>query len=335
MTVTIMDVAERANVSKATVSRVLNDQGGYSEKTKRHVLKAIEELEYNPNAVARSLTNKKTHTIGIVLPDLISSLTTNFLNEIEAVAHKAGSSIIVCHTESKGAKTMKYLKLLHEKRVDGIILASTILQKEYYDYIEKTKIPIVLLSTDSEYPVSSVTADDYAAAYMATKYLIQQGHKKVGMISGNKEEWVAGNHLPRVEGFKTALLDHKLSANEDHVVYGRFSCEDGATGLTKLIGQVPGLTAIFTENDEIGMGVLSAAYQLGIKVPEDISVIGMDNVKFCEFLNPPLTSVSLSHSEMAEKAANLIFEMIESNKAVKKNYIVSHRVVERQSVNSL
>ncbi|OAS87792.1 MULTISPECIES: LacI family DNA-binding transcriptional regulator [Metabacillus] len=331
MTVTILDVAKRANVSKATVSRVLNDQGGYSEKTKRHVLKVMEELEYNPNAVARSLTNKRTQTIGIVLPDLISSLTTSFLNEIEAVAHKAGSSVIVCHTESKGTKTMKYLQLLHEKRVDGVILASTILKKEYYDYIKKTKIPMVLLSTDSKYPVSSVTADDYAAAYMATKYLIQQGHKKVGMISGNKEEWIVGNHLPRVEGFKAALLDNKLSVSEKHVVYGGFSCEDGAAGLTQLFKQVPDLTAIFTENDEIGMGVISAAYQLGIKVPEEVSVIGMDNVKFCEYLNPPLTSVSLSHSEMAKKAANLMFEIIESNKAVT-NCIVPHRIVERQSV---
>lgn len=335
MSVTIMDVATKANVSKATVSRVLNNLGGYSEKTKRRVLEVMEELEYNPNAVARSLANKKTHTIGIMFPDLTSSLTASMLNQIEAVAHKAGSSVIVCHTESKGAKTMKYLKLLQEKQVDGIIMASTTLNEEYYDYIKKTNIPVVLLAADSEYPIHSVTSDDYAAAYMATKYLIEKGHKQIGMISGNKEEWFAGTYLARVEGFKAALLDYKLSINEKHIVYGGFSYKDGAIGLTTLVKQVPDLTAIFTENDEIGMGVLSAAYQLGIKVPEDISVIGMDNVKFCEFLNPPLTSVSLSHSAMAEKAANLIFEMIESSKEEKKNYIVSHRVVERQSVRTL
>lgn len=334
MTPTIMDVAKRANVSKATVSRVLNDLGGYSEKTKRKVLGVIEELGYHPNAIARGLTNKKTHTIGVLLPNLVSSLATEFLNEIEAVAHKAGSSVIVCHTESQGIKTMKYLQLLHEKRIDGLILASTLVGKEYYEYIKNLGIRTVLLSTVSEHPVPYVTADDHAAAYIATKYLIQKGHKKIGMISGNEEIWIAGGHLPRVEGFKDALSDHKISFNENHIVYGRFSFDYGLTGLTDLMRQVPDLTAIYTENDEIACGVLSAAYQLGIKVPHDISVIGMDNSNLCKMVTPPLTSVSLSHREMAEKAANMIFEMIESNK-VETNCIVPHEIVERQSVRSL
>lgn len=334
MTYTIMDVAKRANVSKATVSRVLNDQGGYSEKTKKKVLEVIQELGYQPSAIARGLTNKRTHTIGVLVPNLTSSLVTEFLNGIEAVAHKLGSSVIVCHTESHGIKTMMYLQLLHEKRIDGLILAGTIFREEYYDYIQRMGIPMVLLSTYSEYPVPHVTADDYDAAYTATKYLIQKGHKKIGMISGNKEEWIAGSRLPRIEGFKDALSDHKIAFNENHIVYGGFSFDDGATGLKHLMRQVPGLTAIFTENDEIGIGVLSAAYHLGIKVPKDISVIGMDNINLCKVVTPPLTSVSLSHSEMAEKAANMMFEMIESNKVVT-SCILPHEVVERQSVRTL
>ncbi|RBW68398.1 LacI family DNA-binding transcriptional regulator [Bacillus taeanensis] len=331
MTYTIMDVAKKANVSKATVSRVLNNQGGYSEKTKKKVLEVIQELEYHPSAIARGLTNKRTHTIGVLVPNLTSSLITEFLNEIEAVAHKVGSSVIVCHTESRGIKTMKYLQLLREKRIDGLILAGTMFKKEYYDYIEKMGIPIVLLSTYPVHPVPYVTASDYDAAYTAAKYLIQKGHNKIGMISGNKEEWIAGSHLPRVEGFKDALSDYKISVNENHIVYGSFSYDDGMTGLKHLIKQVPDLTAIFTENDTLGIGVLSAAYHLGIKVPEDISVIGMDNINLCEVVTPPLTSVSLSHSEMAEKAANMMFEMIESKK-VAKSCILPHKIVERQSV---
>lgn len=331
MTYTIMDVAKRANVAKSTVSKVLNNQGGYTEKTKRKVLEVIEELGYQPSAIARGLTNKRTHTIGLLLPNLSSSLVTEFLSKIEAVAHKVGSSVIVCHTESYGIKTMKYLELLHEKRIDGLILAGTIFRKEYYDYIKRMEIPTVLLSTYSEYPVPHVTADDHAAAYTATKYLIQKGHKKIGMISGNKKEWIAGSHLPRVEGFKDALSDHKISINENHIVYGDFSFEEGMTGLTHLMRQAPDLTAIFTENDEIGIGVLSAAHDLGIRVPDDISVIGMDNINLCKIVTPPLTSVSLSHSEMAEKAANMMFEMIELKK-IETSCILPHQIVERQSV---
>jgi LacI family transcriptional regulator len=330
---TIMDVANRANVSKATVSRVLNDQGGYSEKTKRKVLEIVEELGYHPSAIARGLTNKRTHTIGVLLPNLVTSLTSEFLNRIEAVAHQAGSSVIVCHTESQGIKTMKYLQLLHEKRIDGLILASTLMKKEYYDYVNKMGIPMILLSTESDYPIPYVTADDYAAGYTATKYLIQKGHKKIGMISGGKEVMMDGRRLPRIDGFKDALSDHKLPLDEGHIVYGGFNFESGMAGLTQLIKQIPDLTAIFAENDEIGVGVLSQSYQLGIKVPDDISVIGMDNTILCKMVTPPLTSVSLSHSEMAEKAANLMFEMIESNKEAT-SCIVPHEIVERQSVST-
>jgi LacI family transcriptional regulator len=331
MTYTIMDVANRANVSKATVSRVLNEQGGYSEKTKRKVLKIVEELGFHPSAIARGLTNKRTHTIGVLLPNLESSLTSEFLNRIEAVAHKAGSSVIVCHTESQGIKTMKYLQLLHEKRIDGLIIASTLMQKEYYDYINKMEIPMILLSTESDYPIPYITADDFAAGYTATTYLIQKGHKKIGMISGNREGMMAGRRLPRIDGFKDALLEHKLPFDEGHIVYGGFNFESGVEGLTQLLEQIPDLTAIFTENDEIGVGVLSQAYQLGIKVPDDLSVIGIDNTKLCNMVTPPLTSVSLSHGEMAEKATNMMFEMIDSNK-IGENCILPHEIIERQSV---
>lgn len=334
MTITIMDVAKRANVSKATVSRVLNDQGGYSEKTKRKILEIVEELGYHPSAIARGLTNKRTDTIGVLLPNLVSSLTSEFLNRIEAVAHQAGSSVIVCHTESQGIKTMKYLELLHKKRIDGLILASTVMTKEYYDYLNKMEIPVILLSTESDYPIPCITADDYAASYAATSYLIKKGHRKIGMISGNREGMMEEWHLPRIEGFKSALIDHKLPFDEDHIVYGEFNFETGMAGLTQLIEQITDLTAIFAENDEIGIGVLSRAYQLGIKVPDELSVIGIDNTKLCEMVTPPLTSVSLSHSEMAEKAASLIFEMIESNKEAT-SCMVPHRIVERQSVNTL
>jgi LacI family transcriptional regulator len=331
MIYTIMDVAKRANVSKATVSRVLNDQGGYSEKTKRKVLEIVEELGYHPSAIARGLTNKRTHTIGVLLPNLVTSLTSEFLNRIEAVAHQAGSSVIVCHTESKGIKTMKYLQLLHEKRIDGLILASTLMKKEYYDYVNKMGIPMILLSTESDFAIPYVTADDYAAGYTATKYLIQKGHKKIGMISGGREVMMAGRRLPRIEGFKDALSDHKLPLDESHIVYGEFNFESGMAGLTQLIKQVSDLTAIFAENDEIGVGVLSQSYQMGIKVPDDISVIGMDNTILCKMVTPPLTSVSLSHGEMAEKATKMVFEMIEANKEGE-ICILPHEIIERQSV---
>lgn len=331
MTNTIKDVAKIANVSIATVSRILNDQGGYSEKTKSKVLKVIEELGYQPNAVARGLINKRTHTIGVLFPKLSSSLVTDLLDGIEKAANDNGSSVIVCHTESNGEKTMKYLQLLVEKRVDGIIFASEILNEEYYQFVTKTKMPIILLSTESyAYPVPFVKVNDFHAAYAAAKHLIDKGHTKIGMISGKKEDIIAG--IPRIEGYKKALSDHGIWLGYENIVFSRgFAFPDGVEGFKKLIGQFPDVTAIFAASDEMAIGALSAAYQLGIKVPDEISVMGYDNLNLAEMSIPPLTTVGQPLAKMGESAAEMLFTIMETGE-IPESRIMPHRIIERMSV---
>jgi LacI family transcriptional regulator len=331
MPYTIKDVAKKANVSIATVSRILNNQPGFSEKTKKKVLKVIEELGYHPNAVARGLVNKRTHTIGVLVPALSSMLVTEFLSGIENAANEVGSSIIVCHTESNGEKTMNYLQLLNEKRIDGIIFTSEILKDEYYQYIKSMNVPMVLLSTESyAHSVPYVKVNDQHAAYTATQYLIKKGHTKIGMISGNKDDIIAG--IPRIEGFKRALKDNGLSASENNIIHSRgFSFKDGVEGFKNLIKQAPDITAIFAASDEIAIGALSSAYQLGINIPEDLSIIGYDNLTISEMSIPPLTTVGQPLEEMGEAAAKMVFEMLESNK-VAESRIMPHNIIERMSV---
>ncbi|QNG59914.1 substrate-binding domain-containing protein [Bacillus sp. PAMC26568] len=331
MTNTIKDVAKKANVSIATVSRILNNQKGYSEKTKRKVLEAIEELDYHPNAIARGLINKKTSTIGVLFPALSSMLVTELLAGIEKAAHLHGSSVIVCHTESNGSKTMKYLQLLNEKRVDGIIFTSEVLKEEYYEFIQKMNIPLVLLSTESRaYSVPYVKVDDRHAAYSATQYLIKNGHTRIGMISGNRNDLIAGK--PRIEGFKNALMDHGLPIQDSQIVYSEgFTLADGMDGLKKLRNQAPGVTAVFTASDEIAFGAISAAFQMGVKIPEDLSIIGYDNLKIAEMSIPPLTSLAQPFYEMGEKAARMIFDMMNGDQLVESR-IMPHSIKERSSV---
>ncbi|PLR67618.1 MULTISPECIES: LacI family DNA-binding transcriptional regulator [Bacillaceae] len=331
MTYTIKDVAKKANVSIATVSRILNNQKGYSEKTKRKVLEAIEELDYHPNAIARGLINKKTSTIGVLFPALSSMLVTELLAGIEKAAHLHGSSVIVCHTESNGSKTMKYLQLLNEKRVDGIIFTSEVLKEEYYEFIQKMNIPLVLLSTESRaYSVPYVKVDDRHAAYSATQYLIKNGHTRIGMISGNRNDLIAGK--PRIEGFKNALMDHGLPIQDSQIVYSEgFTFADGMDGLKKLRNQAPGVTAVFTASDEIAFGAISAAFQMGVKIPEDLSIIGYDNLKIAEMSIPPLTSLAQPFYEMGEKAARMIFDMMNGDQLVESR-IMPHSIKERSSV---
>ncbi|WP_043934718.1 LacI family DNA-binding transcriptional regulator [Bacillus sp. EB01] len=334
MAYTIKDVAKKANVSIATVSRILNGQPGYSAKTKQKVLQVIEDLGYQPNAVARGLINNKTHTIGVLFPSLGGSLVTDLLRGIEKAASDQGSSVIVCHTESDAEKTMKYLRLLGEKRVDGIIFTSEVLLKEYYQVIEKMNVPLVLLSTKSDsLPVPYVKVDDFQAAYSATEYLIQKGHRNIGMISGNSEDIIAGK--PRIEGFIQAMKDNHIPFDENHIVNtGGFGFDRGITGMRDMLNQVPDVTAIFAASDEIAIGAISIANILGKKVPEDISIIGYDDINLASMSVPPLTTIHQPFIKMGELAGKMLLDMMETDQ-VPDSKIIEHTIIERNSVKEL
>ena len=334
MNFTIKDVAKKANVSIATVSRIINHKKGYSDKTKEKVLQAIEDLGYYPNAIARGLINKRTHTIGVIVPELSNMLTSKVISGIEKAAHEVESSVIVCHTESNGEKTMKYLQLLQEKQVDGIIFASQVLTADYYNYIKRMNIPLVLLLTESfTYPVPYVKVNDKQAAYTATQYLIDNGHRKIGMVSGNASDMIAGQ--PRIDGFINALKQNGLTVEQNNIVSADgFGFEDGLEGFNQLKRQIPDVTAVFAASDEIALGLLSAAYQMNILVPEQLSVIGYDNLKITEMSIPPLTTVAQPFGDMGETAAKMIFQLLETDEDIESR-VFPHRIVERKSVHHL
>jgi LacI family transcriptional regulator len=331
MSYTIKDVAKHANVSIATVSRVLNGQGGYSKATEEKVHLAIEELGYQPNAFARGLISNKSNTLGILFPEVSSQFSSKILRGVEEAAHRLNSSVIVCNTASHGQRTMKYLQLLTEKRVDGILFVSEIITEEYYKKLESMQIPVVLISTESyRYPLPYVKVDDKHAAFTATDYLIKMGHSKIGMISGNKDDIIAGQ--PRIDGYKQALAQRGLAIKDENIIHSNgFSFNDGLTGLPKLLEQSPDLTAVFAASDALALGAISAAYKLGIKIPENLSIIGYDNLPIAEMSIPPLTTVAQPLEEMGIVAAEMLFTMMNQGRRVESR-IMSHSVIERESV---
>ncbi|MBD8067661.1 LacI family DNA-binding transcriptional regulator [Bacillus sp. PS06] len=335
MTYTIKDVAKRANVSIATVSRILNNQTGYSEKTKVKVLQAIEDLGYQPNAVARGLIKKRTQTIGIMFPSLSSLFTGKLLTGVEKIAHSKESSVIACHTVMQGkSRTLNYLQMLNEKRIDGLIFTSELLKEEYYEYIEKMNIPVVLLATESyAFPLPYVKVNDFHASYSAVQYLIKKGHKKIGMISGDPLDPIAGK--TRIQGYKQALEDYNLPFVENAIFCGTgFLYEEGKANFHSLMKQDPDITALFCASDEIAIGSISAAYELGISVPEELSIIGFDNIQIAEMSVPPLTTVAQPLEEMGETATKLLFDMLENPEQVESK-IMPHRIIERGTVRSI
>lgn len=332
MVYTIKDVAKQARVSTATVSRILNNQPGYSEKTKAKVLQVIEELGYEPNAVARGLVKKRTHTIGVLFPSVSSLFSGKLLSGIESVTHAKEASVIVCHTQESGSKTMKYLHLLNEKRIDGLIFASEVLKDEYYDYIQKMDVPLVLLATESpEFQVPYVKVSDYQASYSATRYLIEKGHTKVGMLSGSSLDMIAG--IPRIEGFKQALQEHDLlPVKAENIFVGEdFGYKEGTKNFILLKKQFPDMTALFCASDHLAMGAMSAAVEMGMKIPEDLSIIGYDNLPIAEMAIPPLTTVEQPLEEMGKKAAAGLFHMLESGDKMQAE-IMPHQIIERKTV---
>lgn len=332
MTPTIKDVAKKANVSIATVSRILNNLPGYSEDTKDKVLRAIEELRYHPNAVARGLINKRTQTIGVLFPNVSNMYSSAILDGIEDTAHNLDHSVIVCNTDSNGIRTKKYLQVLKEKQVDGLIFTSEVLKEEYYDLLSEINIPIVLVSTLSyQYSLPYVKVDDRHAAYTGTEYLIKHGHRKIAMISGTEGDPIAGT--PRVEGFIQALNDNGLDGGIAPIIYGDgFGFKAGEDGLPKIFEQQPDTTAVFAASDDMAVGALASAYKMGKKVPDDLSVIGFDNTMIGEMSIPPLTTVAQPLFNMGKTASEMLFSMIESGQTTVESRIMPHEIIERQSV---
>ncbi len=326
MSITIQDVAQRSGVSIATVSRILNNLPGYSEKTRIRVEKAIVELGYKPNAIARGLVNSRTNTIGILLPCVTSRFSSELLRGIEKVAHEKGYSVIICNTDRNGERTMAYLKTLSEKRVDGILFVSEWLKDEYGDFLQSLGIPVVLIATQRDsYPFSSIKVDDYQAAYTATNYLISKGHRKIGLITGSKEDRIAG--LPRIEGYKDALDHAGLVQRDDYIAYGDFHFASAVEAMETLYERQLGLSAVFATSDEMALGAMTYLHRKGVLLPDELSVVGYDDTLDSVMAYPSLTTLHQGIEEMGEIAMRMIEE-----KSTSEHIILPHSMTERDSV---
>ncbi|WNB90775.1 LacI family DNA-binding transcriptional regulator [Bacillus sp. NEB1478] len=334
MNPTIKDVAKYANVSIATVSRIVNGLPGYTEDTKKKVQEAIEALGYQPNAIARGLINKRTQTIGVLFPEVSGMLSSEVLEGVENAAHDGGFSVIVCNTTSSGKRTVKYLRLLQEKRVDGVIFASENVKEEYYKIFQEMQVPVVLVSTGSQFDLPFVRVNDYEGAFRATEYLIQKGHKQIGMIGGSFDDPIAG--VPRMKGFQDALEKHGLDFSDQHMTSNEgYRFQNGKESLPLLLEKLQHMTALFAASDEMAIGAMAAAHQLGIRVPEELSIIGYDNLKIAEMCYPALTTVSQPLKEMGQSAGEILVKLIKGKEKEAESRFMPFTIVERQSVSDL
>lgn len=330
---TIKDVARKSNVSVATVSRILNNLEGYSEETRRRVMQVIDEIGYRRNDIARNLKIKSTNTIGVLLPKVGTNFYIEILNGIEDAAHNDGYSVIICNVGDNGERTEEYIRIMIERQVDGIIVCSLPPEKSLIENIIGVNIPVVLISTIySGYSIPYIKVDDYKASYAAVEYLIKMGHKDIAMVGGSPLDPIAG--IPRLQGFIDALRNNKLKVRENLIKHNGFSFKDGITSMEQLLKEKEKFTAIFAACDEIAVGAISVAHKRGLKIPEDISIIGYDGTQVAEMCYPPLTTLVQPFYEMGEKAVKTLIQKISSVVEVE-SLIMPFKIAERDTVSSL
>lgn len=329
MAASIKDVAKEAGVSIATVSRVLNDVDVVNEDTKKKVLEAIEKLDYRPNIVARSLKTQRTRTIGIVIPDISSQFYSEIVRGAEDVSNIYDYNVILCNTDLDTDKEVEYIKVLKEKMVDGVIYMSTSLQPNILNLIKNLQIPTVLVeTTDENNTLPSVTIDNERAAGDAIDFLIKNGNKKIAFIGSEKDGYNASTL--RFKGYKDALQRNDLEFDEGVVKFGGYKAKDGYEIMKELIKDRE-FNAVFCNSDEVAMGAINALRENGIEVPEQVDVLGFDNIYAASIFYPKLTTVEQPMYDMGSVGMRMLIKVINKKKLDQEHFVLEHRLVIRDS----
>lgn len=326
---TIKDIAKRVGVSTATVSHVINKTRFVSEGLKQKILQAIQELNYQPNAIARSLVKRKTHTIGIIISDIMNPFYTAIVRGIEDVTYKSGYNVMLCNTDEDPEKERLYVQVLLEKRIDGLAI-STAFRDGIHPLLPQLKmIPLVnIVRKMKGLSADAVMGDNIGGAYKAIEHLIELGHRRIGIISGPSG---LSSGAERLKGCKEAFEDHRLTIDHGLIKFGDFKKESGYHLTKEIFLRSDPPTAIFVTNNQMTIGALSALNELKMRIPEDISLISFDDMEWYSFLNPPITTVEHSPYLMGKKAGELLLQRISKKRKKPKKVLFQSNLIIRKS----
>jgi DNA-binding LacI/PurR family transcriptional regulator len=328
MKVTIYDVAKRAGVSIATVSKVINNTGNMRESTKQRVKKAMEELNYHPNVMASALMGKGTKTLGLLVPDISNPFFSEIAKVIEDRAHEKGYSVIICSTDENAEKEKKNVELLQSKLVDGFIVGSTYSDKSIVQNLTEAGVPVVMLTQDDPaIDVSQVFVDDFKGGYEATIHHLQNGHHRIAIIS----EQMALSSVKRTEGYLQALKTYGIRPSEEYLVKTRGTIANGIKAFDRLFRLPEPPTAIFACNDQLAIGVMLGAQEKGIKIPDQLSLVGFDDTILARATYPRLTTVAQPIAEMGKTVVDLLIDEIRLGHSKKERILYNPRLIIRET----
>jgi Transcriptional regulators len=297
------------------------------------VLRAVDELGYTPNTIARTMITRKSCTIGVLMPDLSSMFSSCILEGIETAAAQSRRNVVISHTESKGHRTMDYLRVMAEKRVDGIIFVSEVLRPEYLDFARRRSIPLVLLATEAPgSDIPFVKVNDEKAACDGAAFLLGLGHKGVAMLSGSRDDPIAG--APRIRGYLRAIEEAGSARAPLTIDAEGFRFEDIARVESAIDAALrDGYSAFFCASDELAAGLLNFALRRRLRVPEDISILGFDDLPITTMVTPSLSTVKQPLREMGALAAEMIVDMQEGD-GRPRGRCLPHQVIARESTSA-
>jgi LacI family transcriptional regulator len=326
---TIKDVARRVGVSTATVSHVINNTRYVSEGLRKKILEAIDELHYHPNAVARSLVKKKTHTIGIIISDILNPFYTAIVRGIEDVTYQSGYNVMLCNSDEDPEKEVLYIQILLERRIDGLVISSAF-RGVVHPLLSKLKmVPLVTIVRKVRGLASdSVFGDNLEGVYQAIRHLIQLGHRRIAIISGPQG---LSSGEERFLGYQKALGDRGITADANFIKFGDFKRESGYTLTKEVLQQKEVPTALFVANNQMTIGALNAINELKIRVPKDLSLVSFDDMEWYSFLSPPLTTVEQSPYLMGKTAGETLLQRINKKRKSIKKIIIPSRLIVRES----
>lgn len=330
-TVRLLDVAHHAGVGVGTASRVLNNESGVSEEKRRRVLEAIEELGYRRNAIARSLKVSRTKTLGVIIPDVSNEFYSEIVRGAEDAARRESYNILLCSTDGKSEKEEHAVAMLSEKLVDAIIMLSYDLNEDIVCSLKKAGIPVALISTLlDEDAFVTVNISNLQAARQAVEHLIALGHRRIAIIAGPEMDRDGGEN--RLLGYRMALQENGIRYDPALVERSEgYTYEKGYRCMQRMLERNVELTAVFAASDHIAMGCIRALWDKGLRVPEDVSVIGFDNLSITSYAIPPVTTVDQPRYEMGRLAAEKICQILDGQAVEERHFMLGHSIVQRGS----
>lgn len=335
MKVTIKDIAERCGVSITTVSRVINNKNeGVSKHTRKKILDTVRELNYKPNSIARSMITKKTNNIALIIPDICNPFFPELARGVEDCCTEAGYNLLLCNSDGCFEKECSYVENLRERLVDGMIFTTQNTEEYnnvFYDFIQE-EYPFVFIERYIEglEDVPGVYVDNSSGVNKAVKYLFENGHKRIAFITG---PFNTTNAVLRFRGFQQAHMELGFDIDYRLIKQGDYKIQSGYKSTKELVEECKGdFTALIASNDLMAIGACNAIKEIGLNVPEDISVIGFDNISLTNIWQPKISSIGIPIYNMGYSASKLLIDILTGKQPEKKRIVFDAELTLRESV---